>query len=116
MSEFRNEQQIRFGPFRFDGRVTSAWNLIGAEGEFRIRGGRALYEDVYRGDGSRTDRVLLRRLDSVDDGSLRQVNRWVGPDQGVEVFAIDGDTAERLGWIGRLRWTEDGKPYRGRVS
>lgn len=118
MSEFTDQRQIRYGPFRFDGRVTSAWNLIGAEGEFRIRGGRALYEDVYRGDERqpRSDRVTLRRLDPVDDGTLRQINRWVDPDEEIEVFAIDGDAAERLGWIGRLRWDDDGNCYREEVG
>ena len=116
MSAIGGDLDIRYGPFRFDGRVTSAWNLIGAEGEFRIRGGRALYDDVYLGDGSRTDRVLLRRLDPVDDGRVRQINRWVNPDEEIEVFAIDGDAAERLGWIGRLRWDDDGNCYREEVG
>ena len=101
--------------FEFDGRVTDAWSLIGATGEFRLRGGRAFYTEVFLrpGRGEAGDRVSIERIDPTP---LRVIRRAVEPEQEVEVFEVDGDTAHNLGWIGPLRWTEDGEPYREEVG
>jgi hypothetical protein len=100
------------GPFRFRWKTASAWDLIGAVGEFRIQGGRAIYTDVLWSDErSKADRVLLARLEA----DLRQVNRRVDPDTQIEVLAIDGDAAEQLGWMSPIRYTEAGEALREMV-
>jgi hypothetical protein len=66
----------------------TAWELIGHEGQFRLPGGRAVYEAVMYDEASaRGIRPRLARLET--RGGLRQVNRWVDPDQPVEVIADD---------------------------
>lgn len=92
-------------------RVTDAWSLIGAEGRFRLRGGRAFYEGVTHWIGVR-HRVRLYRVE--DNCAITR--RIVEPEQGIEVFEVDGDTAEALGWCGPLRYTEDGDRYREEVG
>lgn len=63
-----------------------AYDLIGAEGRFRLPGGRTIYEAVcYLGDRARSSRVRLARLVADDDG-LRQINRYVDWDQPIEVL------------------------------
>lgn len=68
------------------GTVLTAWDFIGYDGDhyLRIVGGRAKYETAIFSDDTRGDQVKLARL---DEGSLRQVNRYVDPDTPVEVVA-----------------------------
>ena len=74
-----------------DAAARTAWELIGHEGRFRLPGGRAVYEAVMYDEASaRGTRPRLARLET--RGGLRQVNRWVDPDQLIEV--IDDDTPE----------------------
>jgi hypothetical protein len=62
-----------------------AWDLIGDEGSFRIKGGRTVYEAVmYNEATARGDKVRLARVETCD--GIRQVNRWVDPDTLIEVI------------------------------
>lgn len=63
--------------------TTTAWDLIGDEGEFRIVGGRAIYTDAMyvATEGS----VKLAYLKATNRG-LHQVNRYVHPDTPIEVM------------------------------
>jgi hypothetical protein len=64
----------------------TAWDLIGHDGQFRLPGGRAVYEAVMYDEASaRGDRPRLARVET--RGGLRQVNRWVDADQLIEVLA-----------------------------
>lgn len=65
-------------------KVRCAWDLIGQEGAFRIRGGRSVYEAAFYAprDGNR---VRLARLVATERG-IRQINRWVDPDTEIEVL------------------------------
>ena len=81
-------------------RVTDAWSLIGGRKEarrvgglFRLRGGRAFYREATLYIGVR-DRVRFYRVE--DNGAITR--RLVEPEQEIEVFVINGDTAEALGW------------------
>jgi hypothetical protein len=73
--------------------VVRAWDLIGYEGDKRIRivGGKALYETVIYFDGQRSDKVKLARLDVTPQG-LRTTLRWVDPDTLVELVERGGET------------------------
>ena len=91
-----------------------AWSLIGPEryspgaiGRFRLVGGRAFYDEARLWIGTR-DRVLLRRI---DEGG-RVIRRLVEPDAEIEVYRIDGDAAEALGWLGPITRAADGRIYR----
>ena len=67
----------------------TAWELIGETGVFRVPGGRATYTDVmYNEATARTDRVQIARLDAGENG-LRQVTRWIEPDQELEILELD---------------------------
>ena len=64
-----------------------AYELIGQEGQFRLPGGRAVYEGVMYDDATaRSNRVRLARLDTRN--GLHQVNRWVDWDQPIEVIVL----------------------------
>lgn len=62
--------------------TTTAWDLIGDEGEFRIVGGRTVYSDVcsYNGETVRLCRLVAK------DGRIHQINRYVDPDTQIEVI------------------------------
>jgi len=63
-----------------------AWDLIGELGAFRLPGGHTVYESVlYSCETARSNKVRLARLTS-KDGYLHQINRYVDPDQIVEVL------------------------------
>lgn len=71
-----------------------AGDLIGAEGEFRLPGGRTVYEAVeYNESSARGMRPRLARLAATDEG-IHQVNRWVDWDQPVEVLRNFTEEAE----------------------
>jgi hypothetical protein len=69
-------------------RIASAWDLIGFDGSdgqsVRILGGKTLYEAVDYRDDTPGLKVRLARLD-VKPSGIRQVNRWVDPDEMLEV-------------------------------
>jgi hypothetical protein len=76
--------------------TSPACELIGHEGQFRLPGGRRIYTNVLYNDASaRGDRVRLAYLQPEADG-LRQVNRWVGWEQPVEVIQ-DHDALQSSG-------------------
>jgi hypothetical protein len=69
-----------------DTNTQPACELIGHEGEFRLPGGRRVYDGVVYNDATaRSNRVRLAYLKSTPEG-LHQVNRWVDWDQPVEVI------------------------------
>lgn len=74
--------------------------LIGHEGEFRLPGGRTVYEGVcWDSATARGDRPRLARVVTVtEDGRhyLHQVNRWVDWDQPIEVL-VDYDADDAYG-------------------
>jgi hypothetical protein len=66
-----------------------AFELIGHEGQFKLPGGKQVYEAVLYNEGSaRTDRVRLAYLKTTADG-FHQVNRWIDWDQPIEVLVDD---------------------------
>lgn len=66
-------------------RLVAAWELIGHEGKFMLPGGHQVYEAVmYDTVTARGSRPRLARLET-KDGTVRQVNRWVDPEQLIEV-------------------------------
>jgi hypothetical protein len=73
--------------------VVDAWSLIGAEGRFRIQGGRAFYEAVMRNEATArsNDKVRLCRLD-VGPSGVYQFNRWVNHDTRIEVLPPKGES------------------------
>ena len=63
-----------------------ACELIGHEGQFRLPGGRAVYDAVmYDGASARGVRPRLARLDT-SRGYIRQINRYVDWDDPIEVI------------------------------
>lgn len=77
--------------------TATAWALIGFEGRFRpdlneegplshvrIKGGRALYEQVDYDDARGGSMVRLGRVD-VDEHGLKPVTRYVDPDTILEI-------------------------------
>jgi hypothetical protein len=79
-------------------REATAWDLIGFQGVVRVKGGRAVYEEVIFIDGTRQEKVRLARLD-VDELGLKQVNRYVDPDTTLEVLeeeAMNPSPADEL--------------------
>jgi hypothetical protein len=67
--------------------IRPAHELIGYEGQFKIPGGRVVYEAVlYVEATARGDKPRLARIQIEADG-LHQVNRWVDWDQPIEVIS-----------------------------
>lgn len=64
-----------------------------APGLFRIKGGRALYEEIYLADGGRA--LYLARVEPTDDGRLKVVRRWFDPDRTLIEKMFDPDSQER---------------------
>jgi len=63
--------------------TTTAWDLIGAEGEFVIEGGHTVYSDVvYVGTESTVKLAYLK----VGFEGIHQVNRYVDPDTPIVVL------------------------------
>jgi len=70
-----------------------AFELIGREGQFRLSGGRTIYEAVmYNESSARSDRVRLARIDTAN--GIRQINRWVDWHQPIEVIELSDDGDE----------------------
>lgn len=82
-----------------DTKTQPAYELIGHEGEFRLPGGRTLYEGVmYNVATARSDRVRLARLDA-STGKVRQVIRYVDWNQPVEVIRdFTAEYEREWGW------------------
>lgn len=82
--------------------VAIAWDLIGHEGQFRILGGRMVYDAVmYNTARSSCERVRLARLDT-SNGDLHQVNRWVDADTPVEVlrdYTAEAESERQAAWL-----------------
>ena len=67
---------------------SSAWDVIGEEGcVFRIKGGRAFYEEVNYNCATGGHNVRLGRVDTCKEG-LAVVERYVAPDTTLEVWRL----------------------------
>ena len=67
---------------------SNAWDVIGEEDcVFRIKGGRAFYEEVNYNCATGGYNVRLGRVDSCSNG-LGVVERYVGPDVVLEVWRL----------------------------
>ena len=70
--------------------VVAAWELIGAAGNFRVQGGRTVYEAVQWNEATaRGYRPRLSRLVTVTENGqhyLHQIDRWVDPETRIEVL------------------------------
>lgn len=75
--------------------VVTAWTLVGESGEFRLVGGRAVYEAVDYNDETGGENVRLAKVVS-DERGLRRINRYVDPDALVEVLTLDTTPNEAL--------------------
>lgn len=74
-----------------DRRIVPACELIGSEGQFRVPGGRTIYDAVMFNDATaRGSRVRLARL-AVTERGVRQVNRWIDWDAPIEVLSHEDD-------------------------
>lgn len=93
-------------------KTVPAYSLVGAEGRFRVPGGRATYESViYNDETARGDRIRLTRLEVTPDG-LHQVNRWVDWEAPVEILDLQEGWWEPYTYHGRClhcgdQWTEN---------
>lgn len=74
-------------------REATAWESIGFDdGNFRIKGGRAIYEAVMYNCVNDAANVKLARLDTTGN-RLREVSRYVHPDT---VLEFDSECPESL--------------------
>lgn len=92
--------------------TSPAYLLIGETGEFKLPGGRTVYEGVlFNAETARGDRVRLARVTSVViDGQpyLHQINRWVNWTQDIEVHKLDEDDWRPCATcLGRCYWVDD---------
>lgn len=77
----------------------TAWDLVGFDGEFRVKGGRVVWESIDYNESitrpNRREHVLLQRLDT-SRGYLRCMKRYVPADTEIEV--ISGAVPGSEGW------------------
>lgn len=66
-----------------------AWDVIGSERVFKVKGGRSIYENAVFNDNRPGERVRFDRIVS-QRGGLRVINRYV--DQDTEIEFVDPAT------------------------
>lgn len=75
--------------------VTTAWNAIGFDdGQFRIKGGKALYQAVIYNCETGGRLVRLSRLDN----RLHETTRYVEPDTILEFMEVTSEGMKFLEW------------------
>ena len=68
--------------------VCTAWAVGGGDPDgvsIRVLDGKATFEAAWCVSTKRSERVRLARLDAMPDGTLREVVKWLKPDDLVEV-------------------------------